>query len=135
MKKSKCIFLFLILLTQCKTTQTINQMTAYEYVDGNGSSYSITSTFIEFKPIPAKESSTGFFNAGDPYKVEIDKSQFETLKQIFEKSISNKAGQTEQRNKGTGKLIVLPEKLVYIFEMNSVQKKEIDEAIRSATKK
>jgi hypothetical protein len=135
MKKSNCLILLLFILTQCKPTQTINQMTNYEYVDGSGSTYSITATSIEFKPISAKESSTGFFNAGEPYQVKIDKSQFESLKQVFEKSIANKAGQTEQRSKGTGKLIVLPEKLVYIFEMNSVQKKEIDEAIKLLTKR
>lgn len=115
------------------STQTTNQMTSYEYVDGNGSTYSITPTSLEFMPIPAKESSTGFFNAGEPYKVKIDKKEFETLKQVFEKSITNKNGQTEQRGKGTGKLIVLPE-AVYIFEMNSLQKMEIEAAIKVATK-
>ena len=109
--------------------------TSYEYIDGSGSVYSITSTSIEFKPIPMKESSTGFFNAGDPYKVEIDKIQFELLNQVFQKSIANKSGQTEQRNKGTGKLTMLPEKSVYIFEMDSVQKKEIDGAIKLLTKR
>jgi hypothetical protein len=109
-------------------------MTSYEYVDGNGSSYSITSDSIEFKPIPAKESSSGMFNAGEPFKIKIEKAQFDFLKQVFEKSINNKIGQTDQRSKGTGKLILLPEKTFYIFEMNSVQKKEIDEVIALISK-
>ena len=68
------------------------------------------------------------------FKIKIELTQFEFLKSVFEKSINNKIGQTGQRNKGTGKLILLPEKTFYIFEMNSVQKKEIDEAIALVTK-
>jgi hypothetical protein len=108
---------------------------SYEYLDGSGSTYIITSTSIEFKPISAKESSTGFFDAGDPYKVEINKTQFESLKQVFGKSIAHRADQTEMRSKGTGMLIVLPEKSVHIFEMHSAQKKEIEGAIKMLTKR
>ncbi len=109
-------------------------MTSFEYIDGNGSVYSIANSSIEFKPIPAKESSSGMFNAGEPFKIKIEQAQFELLKSVFEKSINNKIGQTDQRSKGTGKLILLPEKTFYIFEMNSVQKKEIEEVITLVTK-
>ena len=74
------------------------------------------------------------FNAGEPFKIKIEQAQFELLKSVFEKSINNKIGQTDQRSKGTGKLILIPEKNFYIFEMNSVQKKEIEEVITLVTK-
>lgn len=129
------VIVFLLLFMQCQSSQTTNQMKTYEYIDGNGSVYSITSTSISFKPIAAKESSSGMFNAGEPYVVKVDENQFEVLKQVFEKAIANKIGQTDKRNKGTGKLIVLPEKSVYIFEMTSAQKKEIDGVIKVVSKR
>ena len=134
MKKPWLLLFIAPFLFQCKPQPTTNQMTNFEYADGNGSVYFISNSSLEFKPITAKESSSGIFNAGEPFKIKIELTQFEFLKSVFEKSINNKIGQTGQRNKGTGKLILLPEKTFYIFEMNSVQKKEIDEAIALVTK-
>ena len=62
------------------------------------------------------------FNPSEPFKIQIERAQFEFLKSVFEKSINNKIGQTDQPNKGTGKWIVLSEKAVCIFEMGSVQR-------------
>jgi len=72
------------------------------------------------------------YSGGKPYTVEINKEQFDLLNSVFQKSIHNKTGQTDLRGKGTGALVVQDK--TYIFEMNSAQKLEIEDAIKSVTK-
>ncbi len=108
-------------------------MAGYEYIDGSGNKYTITSTTITYDPMTPERSSSGTYSGGEPYTVNIEEKNFNDLKLVFKKCIDNKTGQTSERNKGTGMLIVLPERITYIFEMNSPQKKEIEDAIYLAS--
>ena len=108
-------------------------MANYEYIDGNGNLYVISSTTIVYDPITPEESSTGTYSGGEPYNITIDLKQFNNLENKFKKVMTNTDGQTKARNKGTGTLIILPKRTTYIFEMNSTQKKEIEDAIQLLT--
>ena len=124
------------MLLHCRSGfQDSNIMQTYYYLDGSANQYTITSTQIVYDPVPPEESSTGMYSGGEPFQIKIDSNQFNMLKLIFEKSINNKTGQGTMRNKGPGMLIIKPENRTYIFEMNSIQKKEIEEAIASASEK
>jgi hypothetical protein len=105
--------------------------TNYRYVDGNGNNFSIRSNAIQYDPVTPLESSSGNYSGGEPFSFAISEQQFNQLEQVFNQSIANKQGQTKQRTKGTGTLVVLSAKALYTFEANSVQKKEI-EAILAA---
>ena len=135
---------FLSFLPECKTQnleKMINEeyimidITSFDYVDGNGNKYSITTNTITYDPITPLESSTGTYSGGEPYTININLTQFETLQKTAMNCINKKDGQTKQRNKGTGTLIIQPGNKTYLFEMNSSQKKEIEEAIQLVTKK
>jgi len=112
-----------------------NSMASYYYLDGSANIYTVTSSTIVYGPVKPGESSTGMYSGGDPYKVNISKDQYDFLKSVFKKSINNKSGQTDLRGKGTGMIIVLPKNKSFIFEMNSAQKKEIEEALQKVTEK
>ncbi len=110
-------------------------MNSYEYVDGNGNLYAISSTTIVYDPITPEESSTGTYSGGEPYTITIEQKNFDQIVSVFKKVIAEKKGQTQTRSMGTGTLIVLPAKTTYIFEMNSDSKKEIEDVIRLMTKR
>jgi len=132
------VFLLITLpfLTQCKTQQnSANIMTTYEYLDGNNNKYTITPTNIIYDPVRPEQSSTGLYSGGEPYTAPLEEKQFKDMEEVIKKSISNADGQIDSRNKGTGMLIVLPEKKSYIFEMNSEQKKEIEAVILLYTRR
>lgn len=136
--KTSIYFLLIIVpfFVQCKTPQkNSNKMNSYEYIDGSGNLFAINSTTIIYDPITPEESSTGTYSGGEPYKINVESKQFEDLEKVFKKVIANTNGQTTERNKGTGTLVVLPERITYIFEMNSDSKKEIEEAIKMVTKR
>ncbi len=105
-------------------------MNSYEYIDGSGNVYAISSTAIVYDPVTQEESSSGIYSGGEPYNVTIESKQFDYLEKIFKTVIGITNGQTKERSKGTGMLIILPKYTTYIFEMNSIQKKEIEGAIK-----
>jgi hypothetical protein len=107
----------------------------YRYVDGNGNSFDIRSNSIHYDPVTPLESSSGNYSGGEPFSFSINEQQFNQLEQVFKKSIANQQGQTKKRTKGTGTLVVLQHKTIYIFETNSVQKKEIESALKSVAPK
>lgn len=140
MKRPFYILLLLPIFVQCKTEQTTQQtkpakMNSYEYVDGNGNLYAISQTAIVYDPVTAEESSTGLYSGGEPYTAFIEEKQFNNLDETFKKCISDQEGQTDTRSKGTGTLEMLPSKKMYIFKMDSWQKKAIEDAIKLVTQK
>lgn len=124
------------LMVQCKTSKTNTTMsTSYEYIDGSGNVYAISSNTIVYDPITPQESSTGTYSGGEPYTVTIEQQHFDAIQNAVNKAISNTNDQTTERNKGNGTLVVLPGKKTYIFKMNSESKKEIEDAIYLASKR
>ena len=107
------------------------KVSSYVYLDGSANRYLITSSSIVYDPITPEKSSTGMYSGGEPYTVNISEEQFDQLNSVFQKAIYNKVGQTELRGKGTGALVVQDK--TYIFEMNSAQKQEIENAIKTIT--
>lgn len=110
-------------------------MNSYEYIDGNGNVYAISSTSIVYDPITPIESSTGTYSGGEPYFAAIEPKQYSDLVLVFNKCIDDPSGQSTTRSMGTGTLIVLPKKTTYIFEMNSSQKRLIEDAIKLVTQR
>ena len=110
-------------------------MASYEYIDGNGNVYAISSTTIVYDPVTPEESSTGTYSGGEPYFASLEPKQFTDLEQTFQKAMADTNGQTTQRTMGTGTLMVLPAKITYIFGMNSAQKKSIEDAIKLVTQR
>jgi hypothetical protein len=110
-------------------------MSSYEYIDGNGNLYAISKTSIVYDPITAEESSTGTYSGGEAYTAFIEEKQFNDIEATFKKCIEDQNGQTNTKKMGTGTLVIMPSKKTYHFEMNSWQKKAIEDAIRLVTKK
>lgn len=136
MRKSYFLIIVLgLMMIQCKTTKKNNAMVSYEYVDGNGNVYAISSNTIVYDPITPEESSTGTYSGGEPYTVSIELQHFQAIQQAINNGIARTEDQTSQRNKGNGTLVILPSKTTYIFIMNSISKKEIEEAIYLASKR
>ena len=125
--------LILLSLVSCKSQQaTNNAMSTYVYFDGSANKYTITQSSIKYDPVTPEDSSTGFYSGGEPYQKNIDPLQFESLEAVFKKAIQVKEDQTSNRDKGTGMLFIPTSESPYIFKMHSVQKQEIESAIKKA---
>jgi hypothetical protein len=135
MKKLLPLLILLPFFLQCKTQQNNSTITSYVYVDGNGNLYAISSTSIVYDPVTPEESSTGTYSGGEPYVAPLEQKQFDQIQAAFKKVIADKTGQTTTRSMGTGTLVVLPAKTTYIFEMNSISKKEIEDVILLMTRR
>ena len=145
MKKiSYLILLSIPFLIQCKTPKLekmnnesyqVIDMDRFDYLDGNGNKYSITPESIIYDPITAAESSTGMYDGGEPYTISISVIEFEILQETAMNCINKKEGIIENRIKGSGMLIIEPGNKIFIFDMNSTQRAELENTIQSITKK
>jgi hypothetical protein len=78
----------------------------YIYADGSANRYIITADSLEYDPVTPEESSTGTYSGGDPKIVSISEEQFDTISQLFDKAIANKAVHIQDRIKTSGAISI-----------------------------
>lgn len=104
MKYSTLLILFLtVLFCNCKTTQNMT----YQYADGSGNAYIINNKAIHYKPITAKESSSGEYSGGDEVIINITEDVFNEIKIMLEKAILNKSIHIENRIMMSGLIVIV----------------------------
>lgn len=74
----------------------------YQYADGNGNGYLLTSSTLEYIPVKPEESSSGFYSGGEAKTVSVTANQFTALQSLFEKAMNNSAIQIDERIKMSG---------------------------------
>ena len=79
----------------------------YVYADGSANRYIITPDTLEYDPVTPEESSTGTYSGGDPKIVSISAERFESISQLFEKALANKAVHIEDRIKTSGVISIV----------------------------
>lgn len=101
MMRSLTLLLLLINLSCMKSDHR------YVYADGSANRYIITRDTLEYDPVTPAESSTGTYSGGDPKTVAISSEQFESISQLFDKAVANKAVHIEDRIKTSGAISVV----------------------------
>jgi hypothetical protein len=91
--------LILVLLVNLSCMKSIYQ---YTYADGSANQYIITPSTLEYDPVTPEESSTGTYSGGDPKTVSISPEQFDSIRHLLDKAISNTAVHIEDRIKTSG---------------------------------
>jgi hypothetical protein len=122
-------FLIFYLLT-CYSC--MNAQPSYEYADGNGNTYLLTSSSLEYAPVTPERSSSGNYSGGAPKKVHLERDAYVRLTALMEKAIANTDAHQVNREMMTG-LIIAPgpsESRRIVLKKNSTEKKEIEDALR-----
>ncbi len=96
------LILFLLLNFSCMKSDH-----QYVYADGSANRYIITSDTLKYDPVTPAESSTGSYSGGDPKTVSISAAQFESISQLFDKAVANKAVHIEDRMKTSGAISIV----------------------------
>lgn len=96
------VILFLLINFSCMKSDH-----HYVYADGSANRYIITSDSLEYDPVTPAESSTGTYSGGEPKTVSISKQQFESIGQLFDKAVANKAVHIEDRMKTSGAISIV----------------------------
>lgn len=102
-------------------------MTTYYYTDQNNNSYSITASEVIYNPVKASESSSGYYDGGEPKRARITSETFHEVSKMAELLLQNSeefAKRREMRtailsasnNDQTIKAILMPSKERSTFE-------------------
>ena len=105
----------------------------YAFVDGSGNRYSFENGMLEYDPMTAERSSSGFYSGGQPYSKELEKKDVIRLVDVFERAIWSSEDHTEKRTMGSGTIFktVRGENARYYLKMNSDSMKEIQSFLES----
>lgn len=98
----------------------------YSYIDGSGNAYYITKNLIQYDPMMAKYSSSGFYDGGKAAKVILSSEQFETIKLVIQQVREKESDHVLNRIKGSGQVRLHDENEHFILGYNTTSKKELE---------
>ena len=67
----------------------MSDTTIYEYADGNGNVYILTSSSLEYVPVKKEKSSSGSYSGGSPKKITITSTQYKSIKDLLDAALEN----------------------------------------------
>ena len=67
----------------------MNKATVYEYADGNGNTYRIQASSLEYIPVKKEESSSGMYSGGEARTVAINAEQYRDISALIESALNN----------------------------------------------
>ena len=67
----------------------MNKSTVYEYADGNGNTYKIQESSVEYVPVKKEESSSGMYSGGDAKRVTITAEQYKKISALLDSALDN----------------------------------------------
>ena len=104
----------------------------YTYSDGSANRFIITPDTLEYDPVTPEESSTGTYSGGDSKTVSISPEQFDSIRHLFDKAISNTAEHIGDRIKTTGAIAVVKgnARTQVILAPGSAEKEAIENLLR-----
>ena len=119
--------LLIILKTSCMSPSP-----HYEYADGSGNRYTISTTSLEYIPVKPEESSSGTYSGGEPGEVTLTMKQYNALQQLFEKALNRTEIHTEHRAMMSGLLVrtTHSESKKVILKPGALEIEEIESALR-----
>jgi len=104
-------------------------MTSYTYIDGNNNEYLIMEGSVTYKPITARESSSGTYNGGEAKNVAITSSQFQKIETLIKTILKDKSAHEATRQMGFG-TVICGKKTVYL-NVNSAHKIALEQELKN----
>ncbi len=127
-------FLFLFIISYLAFS-CMNNTRQYEYGDGSGNRYVLTSSTLSYVPVRVEESSSGTYSGGDPKEILLKGNQFNSIRELLDKAISKSLSNSihiEGRAKMSGVISVLDknERKEYILKPGSEEMKAIEALLK-----
>lgn len=112
----------------------MNNSSQFEYADGNGNVYTITSTTLSYNPVKPEYSSSGTYSGGVPKSIALTPDQFEAISAILTKAVDNTTSHISERVMMSGAVSVTDgnNRKRYIIAPGSVEQKDIELALKKA---
>ena len=111
----------------------MNNASVYEYADGNGNTYRIQPSSLEYIPVKKEESSSGMYSGGDAKTVTINEEQFKNISTLLKSALNNTSIQINDRVMMSGVVrAISPEnKRSCIIKPGSDELSRIEQALKT----
>jgi hypothetical protein len=102
----------------------------YSYIDGSGNTYYVTKNLIQYDPMTAKYSSSGFYDGGKAAKIDLSSEQFETIEKLIQQVQQKDSDHILNRVKGSGLVRLYNNNESFILAYNSKSKQELEAILK-----
>lgn len=75
------------------------------YRDGNNNEYIIAPELLAYLPVSVEESSSGSYSGGEKKSIVLNKSQYQSLKNVLEKALETPSDHSEKRQMGSSVVV------------------------------
>lgn len=117
----------------CLSLTLMSVQMQYEYADGSGNVYHLTTSSLKYIPVTPDRSSSGRYSGGEPKEVKISEKEFARLSAALEGAIANASIQQQEREMMTG--LITRGNVRVVLKSNSVEKKRIEDELRKLLNK
>ena len=133
MKSYTILFIVSVITIGCKSNPNVEakSMVKYNYYDGNGNGFTLTSNSLAYDPITKEMSSSGIYSGGSKKTISIKREQYESIEKLLIEAIANKNIHLKNRPKGSGMIKSPSEKVVI---RNGDEKNKIEAELRALLK-
>lgn len=80
--------------------------------DGNGNLYEIGPTLLFYKPVTAKQSSSGLYSGGEPAALALTGEMHSALRKTIHKALAHKPDHISNREKGSYQIAISQERII-----------------------
>jgi len=80
--------------------------------DGNGNLYEIGPTLLFYKPVSAKQSSSGLYSGGEPAALALTGEMHSALRETIHKALAHKPDHISNREKGSYQIAISQERII-----------------------
>lgn len=103
------------------TFSCANRPTQYEYADGSGNRYILTTSSLSYIPVKPEESSSGIYSGGEPKEILLKETQFNSIQALLLNAVSNRSIHMQERVKMSGLITIVhkEERKQYILQPGS----------------
>ena len=122
-----------VLFLMLNSLSCMNNNSQFEYADGNGNVYTITSTTLKYSPVKPEDSSSGTYSGGVPKSIALTPDQFGVITAVLSKAVDNTTSHISERVMMSGAVSVIDgnNKNRYIIAPGSVEQKDIESTLKN----
>jgi hypothetical protein len=122
-----------IILIHLLNFSCMNKATVFEYADGNGNTYKVQHSSLEYIPVKKEESSSGMYSGGDARTVTLNAEQYKNITTLLESALNNTAIHINDRvmMSGVVRAVSSENKRSCIIKPGSDELRRIEQTLKS----
>lgn len=103
-----------------------DDLTEFDYIDGNNNIYHISPRLLNYEPITPNQSSSGIYSGGHAVKKQLSNKNYQLLINTVQAALNNKTIQIKQRLMGSAMIVYDNKKTTVLLKHDAKETQSLD---------